>query len=217
MTSSLRKPVVGFILLTLLGGGAAFAEGKIATIDLNKAFSNYWKKKEAEANLKDLQADMEKDFKIMLDDLKKAQEAYQKLRNDASDQAVSVDEREKRKKLAEDKLKQAKELDDAAAQYNRQATTRLDEQSKRVRDSILSEIKTVVNAKAKAAGYSLVIDVAAETRNFTPVILFNNNEFDITDAVLDQLNAAAPGTANSASTPKADEKKKDAKDQKKGK
>src|SRR6266850_720178 len=216
MKISLRKPVALLIMLSLLGG-SAFAQGRIGTIDLNKAFSNYWKKKEAEANLKDQQAGMEKDYKAMRDDVKKAADAYQKLKNDASDQAVSADEREKRMKLADEKLKEAKELDETANQNNSQASTRLKEQGRNVRERILAEIKNVVAAKAKAAGYALIIDVSAEAISGAPVVLYNNNEFDITDAVLDQLNVTAP-SSGSASTPlKTDEKSKDQKDQKKEK
>jgi Skp family chaperone for outer membrane proteins len=67
----------------------------------------------------------------------------------------------------------------------------------------------VVNSKAKAAGYSLVIDTAAETINSTPVFLFSNNDTDITDAVLQQLNSTAP--AEPLKTDEKDDKKKDSK------
>ena len=208
----LLRTLLGAMLVLSLVGTSALAQGKIGTIDLNKAFSNYWKKKEAEANLRDEETDMVKELKNREEELKKARDAWQKLVNDSNDQAVSTDEREKRKKLAEEKYKQAKELDDQAVQYRKQASTQLQERSTMVRERILNEIKNVVNAKAKAGGYSLVIDVAAQSKDFTPVILYNNNEFDLTESVLDQLNAAAPGSgSSSSSTPKTDEKKKDQK------
>jgi Skp family chaperone for outer membrane proteins len=70
-----------------------------------------------------------------------------------------------------------------------------------MRANLLKDITNVVSAKAKVAGFSLVIDVASETVNRTPVVLFSNNENDITDSVLQQLNATAP-----ADLPKTDEK-----------
>ena len=66
-------------------------------------------------------------------------------------------------------------------------------------------IRKVVVARAKAAGYSMVIDVSAESFNqsHTPVILYSNGDNDMTDAVLKQLNAAAPlDTAAPADTSK---------------
>jgi len=201
-----KKWLAGLLLCTLLGT-PAFAQGRIATIDLRKAFDGYWKKKEAENSLKDQKADIDKELKGMLDDLKKAKEAYQKLLNDANDQAVSSEERDKRKKLAEDKLKQCKDMEDTAVQYDRTANANLDERRKRVRDNILTEIKSMVNAKAKTAGFSMVLDTAAETINSTPVIIFSNNDNDLTDEILRQLNAGAPTDTSKADDTRKDEKK----------
>src|SRR6478735_631003 len=75
---------------------------------------------------------------------------------------------------------------------SRTASNNLDEKKKRVRDNIINDIRNIASAKAKEKGVSLVVDTAAETVNGTPVILFSNNELDLTDAVLSQLNAGAP-------------------------
>ncbi len=61
-----------------------------------------------------------------------------------------------------------------------------------MRDSIVEEIRITVNGKAKAAGYALVFDTLAESANGTPVVLYSNNENDLTEAILSQLNAGAP-------------------------
>jgi len=204
--------ILGLLLLGLCTG-AASAQTRIGTIDLRKAFDNYWKKKQAEANLKSEKDDVDKELKSQLDDLKKAKEAYQKLLNDANDQAVSSEEREKRKKLAEDKLKQAKDIEDTAVQYERQQNTVLNEKRQRVRDNLISEIRNIVNAKAREHGFTMVFDTAAETVNGTPVMLYNTTDADITDEVLKELNAAAPATDIAKPDEKRDEKsgKKDQK------
>jgi len=202
--------MVPALLLISLMSSPAWAQNRIATVDLRKIFDNYWKTKQADAALKDRGADLEKDYKIMLDDLKKAKDEYQTLLTDANNQTLSVEEREKRKKAAEDKFKQIKESEDTIAQYNRQARANIDEQKKRMRDRIVEEIRTTVNGKAKAAGYALVLDTTAENANNTPTVLYSNNENDMTDAVLAQLNAGAP-----AGTPKPEEKPAEKKDEQK--
>src|SRR6266699_1358183 len=120
MKTWLRKILPGLLLIWLMSG-SAWAQGRIATVDLRKVFDNYWKTKQADAALKDRAADMEKEHKNMLDDWKKAKEDYQGLLGSANDQAVSTDEREKRKKSAEDKLKYIKDTEDTIAQYEKQA------------------------------------------------------------------------------------------------
>ena len=218
MMKSLIRRIVPLLLLISVMGGSACAQGRIATVELRKVFDGYWKTKQADAALKERAADIEKDHKNMLDDWKKAKEEYQALLGEANNQTLSLEEREKRKKSAEDKLKQIKDSEEAITQYERQARTTLDEQRKRMRDSIVEEIRAAVNSKAKTAGYALVIDTGAESGNGnaaagtpgTPVFLYTNNENEITAAVLAQLNAGAP-----AEPPKTEEKPADKKDDKK--
>ena len=176
-------------------GGSAVAQTRIATVDLRKVFEGYWKKKQAEAALKDRQTDMEKEDRNMVDDYKKVKDDYQSLLTSANDQAVSAEERDKRKTSAEEKLRRMKEMEETIAQYERQARTTIGEQSQRMRSNILTEIRNVVNAKAKTGGFSIVIDTAAESINSTPVFLYASTENDITESVLQQLNATAPADA----------------------
>lgn len=202
MKNALSKLVLALLLFGFLGA-PAFAQTRIGTVDLRKVFDNYWKRKQADAAVKERAAEMEKEHTSMVADWKKAKDDYQTLLASANDQAVSSEEREKRKKAAEDKLKQIKATEDSITQYEKTARTTIEEQLKRMRENILGEIRAVINGKAQSGNYNLVIDTAAETVNNTPVVLyFNAKDGDLTDAVLNQLNATAPPEA------KAEEKKK---------
>jgi len=209
MKKLLSKIVPGLVLITFFSS-SSWAQGHIATIDLRKVFDNYWKTKQADASLKDRAADMEKEHKNMFEDWKRAKEEYTGLLAGANDQAVSTDEREKRKKAAEEKLKFIKDTEETILQYEKQARITLDDQKRRMRDNILGEIRALLTAKAKTAGYTLVVDTAAETPNSTPIILFRSNENDMTDTILTKLNATAP-----ADTPKSEDKKDEKKSGKK--
>ncbi|MEI6781080.1 MAG: OmpH family outer membrane protein [Verrucomicrobiota bacterium] len=207
---SLLHKIVPVLLLISLMSAPAWGQGRLATVDLRKVFDNYWKTKEADASLKERAADIEKEHKSMIDDWKKAKDEYQVFLTEANNQTLSMEEREKRKKSAEDKFKQIKESEDSITQYERQARSTLEEQKKRMRDRIVEEIRATVTGKAKVAGYAMVFDIASEGVNNTPIVLYSNNENDITEAVLAQINAGAP-----AVTPKTEEKKADTKDDKK--
>lgn len=211
MRNALSKFLAALVLLTILSDSAQ-AQSRIATMDLRKVFDNYWKRKQADAAVKERAAEMEREHTTMVADWRKSKDEYQAMLTSANDQAVSNDEREKRKKAAEDKLRRIKETEESIAQYEKTARTTLDEQLKRMRENILTEIRSVVNAKAAAGNYTLVLDTAAETINNTPMVLFSSSkESDITDAVLAQLNATAP------SDPAAAAPAKDDANQKKGK
>ncbi len=180
------------IFLLLLLVIPASAQVKLAVIDLGKVFDKYYKTQAASAKIKERVADMDKELKALRTQYEKATEDYKKALDEANNQAVSSEEREKRKKAAETKFREIQELEQSVAQFRTQANTTIEEQKRRMVENILGEIRAVINTKAKAAGYSLVLDTSGDSLRGAPVVIYSNGENDITDAVLALLNANAP-------------------------
>jgi outer membrane protein len=170
----------------------AQAQLRIATIDLKKVFEGYYKTKQADSQLRDRGADAEKQFKSMLDDYQKMNDDYKKLVESANDQAVSSEERDKRKKSAESKVLELNELEKTINQFRREKQATFEEQKGRMRDEIVREIREVINNKARAANYTMVLDTSAQSANQAPFILFSSGMNDLTQEVLKQMNLAAP-------------------------
>jgi outer membrane protein len=189
---NLFRTILPVILLMAFMGGSALAQTKIATVDLRKLFDNYYKTKLAQAAIQEHAAQLDKDDKSMKDDLKKGSDDYQALQQQANDQALAADERDRRKQAAADKLKELQASKAAIEQYERQAQTTLGEQRQRMREKIITEIKAAVSTKAKAGGFTLVFDTAAETVNGTMAIVYTSGDNDLTEAILAQINAGAP-------------------------
>lgn len=216
----MKKLLIKVLMVCLVcgcGACAAHAQQKIAIISLKKAFDGYWKTKQADLQLKDRAGEFEKQHKEIVESYQKANEEYKKLLDSANDQAVSAEERDKRKKAAEGKLRDIQGVEQQLRQFDNTARGNLQEQQRRMRDSILGEIQEEVKKKAKTAGYSLVLDIAAETINSTPVVVFNAGENDITEEILTILNSTAPAnlpkagessTTSSISTPDTSDKTK---------
>ncbi len=205
MKNSWKKLILTVTLFAALAGTAS-AQTRIATVDLSKIFTDYWKTKQATQALEERKADLIKELESFNDEKKKLLEQYQKLNAEANDQAVSSEERDKRKKATDAKLKELKESDESIKQFTARSDTDLKGQFQRMRSNVLGEIKETVNAKAKAGGYSLVLDTAAETINGTRVFLYSNGENDLTTVVLEQLNAAAPAEVIKPAAKPADNK-----------
>lgn len=186
--------------LAALLAASAQAQPKIAIVDMKKAFDGYYKTKQAEGQIKERAADSDKVYKGMIEDYKKANEDYRKLIDSSNDQAVSADERDKRKKSAESKLMELQEIEKSVKQFEQQARTSIGEMEKRMRDKIVGEIREVVNARAKAGAYTLVLDLAAVTPYQTPIILYTSGENDLTEAVIKEINANAPAGALTGAT-----------------
>jgi len=228
MKRMLFKLVPALLLLSL----SASAQTKIGTVNLTKVFDDYYKTKAANAVIKERLADLDKDFKVMVAEYDKINEEYKKFLADANNQALASDERDKRKKLAEDKFTELTKKKEEIADYRQRSAATMEGQKQRMRDSILNEIKVVLNARAKAAPYALVLDTSAKSANNTleliqlvlnrqdpaeesnkgtTVVLYSNPENDLTKDVLEELNRGAPPEAAAPVNDKKDEKKKQGK------
>jgi outer membrane protein len=215
MKNWLRRHIP-LLFLFLIANGPAFAEaqtqGRIATVDMEKIFDRYWKRKAAEDRLKSMQADMEKEAKNMKDEFTQVKDEYDKLYSSAADSNISPEERDKRKKAADEKMKKMSELNDVFKQYDANAKTRLVEQGQRLKSQILDEIRNTASARAKAQGFALVIDISALSGKGTPIVLYSNNESDMTEAILADLNRGAhendPSKTEEKPADKKDELKK---------
>ena len=188
------------VLLLAFSSVPALAQNKIATVDLDKLFKEYYKTKLATAAIQEHQDDLQKDYSSMADDLKKRSDQYEQTLESADDPAVSDDERARRKQAAADQLKQLQDSRASIDQFQRQARVTLGDQFQRMHDNILIDIKKAVADKAKAAGDTLVIDSGAQTVAGSPVIVYSTMGNDLTDDVLKQLNAAAPPDLPDTST-----------------
>jgi outer membrane protein len=188
------------VLLLAFSGAPALAQVKIATVDVNKLFKNYYKTKLANAALQERQDDLQKDYTSMATDLKKHSDQYEQVLESADDSAVSDDERARRKQSAADQLKQLQDSRAAIEQFQRQAQLTLRDQDQRMRDNIMVDIKKAVADKAKAAGDTMVVDSGALTMAGTPTVIYTTGDNDLTDAVLKQLNVSAPPDLPDSST-----------------
>jgi outer membrane protein len=176
----------------------AFAQSKVATVDMRKLFSGYYKTKSAEAILDGKKTDLRKELKDMADGLDQAQAEYKQLLEQANDQAISAEERARRNQAAADKLKKINDNKAALDSFNRQAESTLADQSQRMSGNLVAEIQKVVADRAKAGGYTLVLNSGS-----ADAVVYSSNDNDLTDAVLKQLNAGAPFdvTAPAMTTP----------------
>ena len=173
-----------------------------------KVFSDYYKTKLADAAIKEEINGLEKDRKAYIEELQKAGDDYKKAIDEANNQAVSAEEREKRKKGLETKLKELKDGDETLKQFVSRSDAQLEQQMRRMMEEVITEIKVAVAAKGKAGGYTFVVDASAKSLSNAEVFLYNSGDADLTAAVIEQLNAAAPPEAAGASEKPVDKKDK---------
>ena len=196
-------PALAAAFFLALAPNVEAQQARIGTLDLKKVFDGYYKTRQADGRLKEDASAAEKVLKNMLDDYQKANEDYKKLIESANDQAVSSEERDRRKKSSEQKLTELQEIERQVGQYRRDTTERLELQKRRMREDILRQIREIITAKARTAGYTMVVDTAADSFNQTPILLYNSGQNDMTEEILTEINRNAPPGSLTPAAPEA--------------
>jgi Skp family chaperone for outer membrane proteins len=191
MIKSFRKLFLTAALLAL-ATGAAQAQGRIATVNLVQVFEKYYMTKESKLALLETEKDLKAELKAMEEAHMKLVNAYKKLAEESNDQGVSDEERTKRKKALEPKVKDLQDSKKTLDETVARSEADIKQKSVRMMEKVVGDIKRAVESKAKSGGYSLVVDSSARSLSQTEIILFSSGEHDLTEAVLSQLNAAAP-------------------------
>ncbi len=184
---NLFRKVSPILVVLALSGLTAFAESRIAVVDLKKAYDSYWKTAEAKSAVKDMITGFDKQLKGFTDDFQKNRDEFQKLVVSANDSAVSAEERDRRRKAADTKRLQLAEAEQTIQNFQRQASTTVDEKNRQLNEKIFSEIRAAINTRAKAAGYTAVFDSSGMS-----TLLYTNGENDMTDDVIAQLKTSEP-------------------------
>ena len=187
----------------------ALAQGKVGVINLTKVFDDFWRTKQADGQIKERLAEFEKMGQSIYDDYKKANEEFGKQIEAANDPALSKEESEKRRKDLDKKRKDIMEMETNIKQFQGNSQRALMEQRGRVRESILRDVRGVLEEKAKAGGYATVLDVSALSANGTPVVIFTTltgGESDLSDSVAKTLAATAPPETSKSEAPKSESK-----------
>lgn len=191
MTARLPRVLWTALILAAVGLTAQ-AQDKIAVIDFTKVFDNYFKTKLINDQLQQDGSAKLKDLNAMYTDYQRATNDHAKALEEANNQAVAAEVRAKNRKLADAKLREIMDLEQTITQFRVRADTELDEVKRRKYQDLVTEIRTVVNAQAKAGGYGFVLDYAGKSYSGLPIVVYHNGQNDLTDTVLSKLNANAP-------------------------
>lgn len=188
--------------LTLAFPIGAFAQGtlKIGTVDMQRAFKEYNKTKEAEVKINDAKNAAKKEYDDRAEAYKKALDEINNLNKQLESPALSADKKSKTAKERDDKIANIKNMEREISDFRQTRERQLQEQLMRVREGIVKEITDVVMEKVKASNLDLVFDKSGMSINGVPFLMYSHDNIDFTNDIIAVLNK--PGRAAS-STAKA--------------
>jgi outer membrane protein len=187
------------LALTLAVPIAAFAQGtmKIGTVDMQRAFKEYNKTKEAEVKINDAKNSAKKEYDDRAEAYKKALDEINNLNKQLESPALSADKKTQTAKERDDKIANIKNMEREISDFRQTRERQLQEQLMRVREGIVKEITDVVMEKVKANNLDLVFDKSGMSINGVPVLLYSHDNIDFTNDIITVLNK--PGRAASSS------------------
>ena len=169
---------------------AALAQGtpKIGTVDMQKAFKEYNKTKEAEAKINDAKNAAKKEYDDRAEAYKKALDEINNLNKQLESPALSADKKTGMAKERDDKIANIKNMEREISDFRQTRERQLQEQLMRMREGLVKEITDVVMEKVKAKSLDFVLDKSGVSINGVPVVLYAPDSVDFTSEIVETLN-----------------------------
>ena len=174
----------------------AAASGRIAVVNLERVFREYYKSRIAEEMISK-QAAAYKNYLLRLNnELRQLAEDAKNARHNALNIALSPADKQKAEQeaAAKQNLVKAKEAEIRMFVQERSNDLRKLETSKRT--EILNEIRQELKKRAAAEGFEFVFDSSGKTMNDQPQLLVFPERSDITKSVIRELNRTRSLPAN---------------------
>jgi outer membrane protein len=190
------------LVLALAFPIAAFAQGtpKIGTVDMQRAFKEYNKTKDAEAKINDAKNAAKKEYDERAESYKKALDEINSLNKQLDAPALTAEAKTQKAKERDDKIANIKKMEREINDFSQTRERQLQEQLMRMREGIVKEITDVVVEKVKTNNMDFVFDRSGVSLNGVPIVMYAPANVDFTNDIIAVLNK--PGRSPAVSTQK---------------
>ena len=191
----LKKILLTTICLTMFlaaANAAKTAKLKIAVVDMNKLFQQYYKTKQTDAVLQQKQGIFQAWAKKLGESRLKLQKEFNILKDAAQNIVFSSTEREKKRLAAQKKYQEFKKKEAELEQYVQQKSREYKTLVSKMHKKLLEEIYTEIKRYAVLKGYNFIFDKSGKTLNTIPAIIYSSPQHDISAEILRKLNRGQP-------------------------
>src|SRR2546423_4519101 len=198
-----------FLLLTaaaaLVFPAVSYAQLKVGTVDMNRAFKEYNKTKDSEKKINEAKDAAKKEYDDRAENYKKALDEINKLNQQLDSPALSADKKTSMAKERDEKIANIKNMEREINDFRQTRERQLQEQAMRMRETLVKEITDVIMDRVKSSGYDMVFDKSGQSTNFIAVVMYAKDSMDFTTDVITTLNKrpATTTTEKPATSPAA--------------
>src|SRR5206468_6447630 len=206
----MKKLFSTILALILSSPIAGFAQGtlKIGTVDMQRAFKEYTKTKDAETKINDAKSAAKKEYDDRAEAYKKAIDEINSLNKQLDAPALTAEAKTQKAKERDDKIANIKKMEREINDFSQTRDRQLQEQLMRMREGIVKEITDVVVEKVKTNNMDFVFDKSGVSLNGVPIVMYAPPNVDFTNDIIAVLNkpgrsTAASSTQKTAASPSA--------------
>lgn len=203
----MNKMIRTLITLAALGAGStallAQPAVKLVVVDMAKVYDSHYKTEEANAKFRDAEQKAQEQVEELNKQGQSLVDEYKELMEQSKNTVLTPEARSKAESDAQKKLEDIQRKQGEVQNFRTNTQRSLQQRIKTHRDILLEEITKVVNDLAKRQGATLVVDKSGPTLFGIPSVLYSDPSYDITDAVVKEVNKDRPAPAPAAATPAA--------------
>lgn len=164
---------------------------KVITVNMDQVFNEYYKTKQADAQLKSQAKEFEDERQKLLGEMEQIDREFNTLREDSQNTALSEEVRAAKRTLAEEKLMAKREQESKIRRFMELRQKQLDDQGRRMRRSIVDELRGFVKEYARERGIEVVLDSSGNSLNGVEIVLFADSRVDATADIIQAANRTA--------------------------
>src|SRR3954462_1375968 len=199
----MKKLLLFTAAAALIFPAASYAGLKVGTVDMNRAFKEYTKTKDAEKKINEAKDAAKKEYDDRAEGYKKALDEINKLNQQLEAPALSAEAKSQKAKERDEEITNIKNMEREINEFRQTRERQLQEQAMRMREGIIKEITDIIMDRVKTAGYDLVFDKSGPSMNGVPVVMYSKDNADFTTDIITALNKkpATTPTENPATSP----------------
>jgi outer membrane protein len=168
------------------------ADLKFGVVDVQKAFGEFHKTKDAADKFKGLREQANQEISERFEVYNNRRGDLEKVVKAAQDPILTQDERGKKAAEVREMMEEVRSLEQRIAEFRDKRENQLKMEDVQMRKAIYEEILEVVRRKAEDGAYDFVFDKSGVSLTTVPVLLHHKAAVDFTDEVIVELNKDAP-------------------------
>jgi len=192
------KSIKSFIsLLTILavasfGAASAQAELVILTISVNKAAEQFYKVQNFLQELESSQKQAQEHVQSITDEGRGLEQEYKELADQANSDILTESARKDAAQDAQIKIQEIQQKQNELRQFALNVERQMAARQSTQMSLFTKEIMAVVSDVSKERNATIVLDTSGASQNGMPVVLSSDDSIDITEEVIERINANKP-------------------------